>query len=115
MSPLAALGILTVHRVTQTNFPGLTHYRLECLERHKEFDKIILLNVFLIILVCLNMNIRFGTINPNLIFIFKHTKTIKNTFNNMILSNSLWVFQDTLDGNGLIVCAKSSPRKLKNF
>jgi len=36
--------------------PILTHYRLECIERHKEFDKIILLNVFLIVLVCLNMN-----------------------------------------------------------
>jgi len=59
-----------------------------------------LLNVFLIVLVC--FNIRFGTIVPNLIFIFKHTKTIKNTFNNMILSNSLCVFQDTLDGKGLM-------------
>ena len=32
----------------------------------------------------------------------KHTETITNTFSNMILSNSLCVFQDTLGGNGLI-------------
>jgi len=68
---------------------------------HKEFDEIILLNVFLIVIACLNMNVRFGTIVLNLIFIFKHSKPNKNMFNNMILSNSLCVFQDTLGGNGL--------------